>query len=215
VEELLKSRVGVKLDVPFDPVKLFSRKADVSRENIQSLKSFPGNKYVSDAEFFGKEYDCKILEKECPAEKELFFCKGAQVMMITNDPKNRWVNGTMGIVRNTNPLRVQLSDGKTITVEMHKWERTAAKVHPKTKAVKTEVVATMRQYPFKLAYAATIHKSQGLTLDYVEADLSNCFSTGQAYVALSRVKTLNGLTLIGFNKNSIKTDSKVKKFYKL
>jgi len=79
--------------------------------------------------------------------------------------------------------------------------------------ISTQTVATMEQYPFKLAYATTIHKSQGLTLDYIDIDLTNCFAPGQAYVALSRAKTLEGLRLRGWNTASIKADPRVIGFY--
>lgn len=215
IEDILNSRVNVKLAVPLDPVKLFSRKLDVANENIQCLKKLPGVKYASDAEFEGTDYDCDILSRESPAEKELFFGVGAQVMMLNNDSSNRWVNGTMGIIRGTNPVRVQLSDGKTVMVELYKWERTNIRVNPLNEKIEVKVVATMKQYPFKLAYATTIHKSQGLTLDYVDIDLSDCFTSGQAYVALSRCKQLSGLSLRGFNKRSIIVDDAVKRFYEI
>ena len=214
VADLLESRVDINLQIPMEPVKLFSHKENVSNENISCLKKLSGEKYVSEAEFDGKEFDIKILEKECPAEKNLYFCKGAQVMMLTNHPNGYWVNGTMGIIDETNPVSIRLSNGRTITAPLHKWERTQPKVDSKGN-ITNPVVATMEQYPFKLAYATTIHKSQGLTLDYIDIDLSNCFAPGQAYVALSRAKTLEGLRLRGWNKNSIKTDKRVSKFYGL
>jgi ATP-dependent DNA helicase PIF1 len=212
---MLGSRVGVKLNIPMSPVKLFSHKVDVARENIECLKKLPGEKLLSEAEFSGKDYDCDILKKECPAEDKLYFCKDAQVIMLTNDPSGRWVNGTMGIIRNTNPVKVQLSSGTMVEVPMHTWERNILKIDPKTKTTKTVKVATMQQYPFALAWASSIHKSQGLTIDYVDIDLAKCFAPGQAYVALSRVKTLEGLTLRDWNKNSIKVDPRVLKFYNL
>lgn len=211
VLNLLNSRVGIKLNIPMEPIKLFSRRIDVKKENINCLKQLSGTKYISDAEFKGKEYYIKILSSECPADKELFFCKNAQVMMITNNNKE-WVNGTMGIIKETNPLKIRLSSGQTVKVEKNTWNKISFKIDSKGN-IKEEVVASMTQYPFKLAYATTIHKSMGLTLDYVDVDLSNCFTSGQAYVALSRCKELNGLTLRGFNKNSFKTNKTIKKFY--
>jgi len=211
-QALLGSRLNANLQIPMEPVKLFSHKDTVQTENIECLKKLPGDKLVSTAEFEGKEYDTKILEKECPAETDLYFGKDAQIMMLTNDPAGRWVNGTMGIIKETDPLKVRLSSGETVVMNPHKWERVEHKVMPNG-TISTQTVATMTQYPFKLAYATTIHKSQGLTLDYIDIDLTNCFAPGQAYVALSRAKTLEGLRLRGWSTNSIKADPRVVKFY--
>lgn len=209
--KLLESRYKAKLEIPFEPVKLFSLKGNVNSENIACLKKLPGDKILSTAEFYGKEYDIGVLKKECPAEEKLYFGVGAQVIMLTNT--DRWVNGTMGIIKEINPLKIKLSTGETIVAAQHKWERVNYTVD-KDKKVASKVVAEMHQYPFKLGYASTIHKSQGLTLDYVDIDLSNCFAAGQAYVALSRAKTLEGLTLRGWNSDSIKADLRVIDFYK-
>ncbi|MFA5024250.1 MAG: AAA family ATPase [Patescibacteria group bacterium] len=213
IEDMFNSRVGVDLKIPMSPVKLFSHKVDVNKENMDCLQKLPGEKYVSEAEFEGKDYDVGILSKECPAEKSLYFCKGAQVMMLTNDPAGRWVNGTLGIIRSCSPLCVQLSNNLTVSVAMHGWERCVPYLDKSNGTIRSQTVAKMRQYPIALAWSSSIHKSQGLSLDYVEADLSKCFSPGQAYVALSRVKTLEGLKLVGWNKKSIFADERVKKFY--
>lgn len=212
IRELMKGRVGVDLKIPMEPVKMFSHKNTVQTENIECLKKLPEDKILSTADFEGKKYDVDILEKECPAESKLYFCKDAQIMMLTNDSAGRWVNGTMGIIKNVDPVRIKLSTGETVTINTHKWERTIHKVMPNN-TISTGIVATMTQYPFKLSWATTIHRSQGLTLDYVDLDLTKCFAPGQAYVALSRAKTLEGLRLRSWNDNSIKTDPRVKKFY--
>jgi len=212
IRDMLQSRLGIDLNIPIEPVKLFAHKETVSAENIACLKKLPGDKLVSTADFTGKEYHVKILEKECPAETDLYFGKDAQVMMLTNEPTGLWVNGTMGIIKNTSPLEIRLSSGVTVGVGLHTWEKIEHKVMPNG-TVSAQTVATMSQYPFKLAYSSTIHKSQGLTLDYIDIDLNNCFAPGQAYVALSRAKTLEGLRLRAWNKASIKADNKVKIFY--
>lgn len=214
VEDLFKSRLNVNLNISMEPVKLFSHKKTANVENIECLKGIHEDKILSTAEFTGKPYDTNILKKECPAEDKLYFCKGAQVMMLTNNPKSNWVNGTLGIIVNTSPVQIRMSNGIVRTIEPHKWERIAYKADTKGN-MKAHSVATMTQYPFKLAWASTIHKSQSLTLDYVDIDLSQCFTPGQAYVALSRAKTLEGLRLRGWNTNSIKVDPVVKKFYKI
>jgi len=214
INDLFLSRLNIDLNIPMEPVKLFAHKSTTQKENLECLKKLPDDKILSTADFMGKDYDIQILEKECPAESKLYFCNGSQVMMLTNHINNIWVNGTMGIIKSVDPVRIKLSSGITVEVGPHKWERV---IH-KTKqdgTILTEKVATMEQYPFKLAYATTIHKSMGLTLDYIDIDLTNCFAPGQAYVALSRAKTFDGLRLRGWNKNVIKADPIVKKFYKV
>lgn len=210
---LLDSRVQANLQIPVSPVKMLTHKVDVARENLECLKKLPGDKFCSEAEFEGKEYDVNVLRKECPADEKLYFCKGAQVMMLTNDTQDRWVNGSMGIIESVNPVKVKLVTGRTIEVPLHKWEKVVHVV--KKDKVEAKKVASMEQYPFKLAYATTIHKSQGLTLDYIDVDLSRCFATGQAYVALSRGRTIEGITIRDWNPKNIKTDSKVLNFYGL
>ena len=214
VRELMEGRLGIDLKIIMEPVKMFSHKGTVQTENIACLKKLPGDKILSTADFEGKQYDVEILEKECPAESKLYFCKNAQVMMLTNDPTNRWVNGMMGIIENVDPVKIKLSTGEIIEVKPHKWERTIHKVMPNN-TISTGVVASMSQYPFKLAWASTIHKSQSITLDYIDVDLSNCFVPGQAYVALSRAKTLEGLKLRGWNEKAVFADKNVLQFYGL
>ncbi len=212
IDKLFSSRVGANLNVPLQPLKLFSHKDDVSVENINCLKQLPGDKMCSTAEFEGKEYDINILKKECPAEVDLYFGKNAQVMMLTNDPKGNWVNGTMGIIKDLSPLAIKFSSGATFEITPFTWERSVPRVKF-DKSIYNEVVAKMTQYPFRLSWSSTLHKCQGLTLDYVELDLSRSFACGQSYVGLSRVKTIEGLTLRSWNKSSIKTDKKVREFY--
>lgn len=213
---LMTGRVNKKFESDIKPIKLFSHKADVAEENLNCLKALGEDVLLSEAEYEGKEYDIKVLEKECPAEDRLLFCEGAQVMMLTNDPEGRWVNGSMGIVTSIDPIAIKLDNG-IINPPTFTWERKVNKTR-KIKGknvVEQRVVAKMTQYPFKLAYATTIHKSQGLTLDYVDLDISKCFAPGQAYVALSRVRSIEGLILRGWNKNVIKADNAVKSFYRI
>jgi len=213
IEDMLNSRVGADLKIPMNPVKLYPHKVDVSKENMECLKKLNGTKYVSEAEFEGKKYDTDILKKECPAESSLYFCVGAQVMMINNDKERKWVNGTLGIIRCCDPLQIELSTNNIVSVDLHTWERCVPYLDKATGEIKRQCTGKMRQYPFSLAWSSSIHRSQGLTLDYIETDLSKCFSPGQAYTALSRVKALSGLKLLGWNKQSIFADERVKKFY--
>lgn len=211
IDKIMRSRINKKFDADIKPIKLFPYKVDVTAENKSCLVAIKEPKYVSKAIYTGKPVDVEVLKKDIPAEDNLYFCKDAQIMMLTNDPTDRWVNGELGIIIKADPIVIKLANGRIVEPELYKWERVIHKLI--LGKWKQEVVATMTQYPFKLGYSVTIHKSQGLTLDYVETDLSKCFTAGQAYVALSRVKTLDGLTLKGWNKKSIITDKKVLSFY--
>ena len=135
-----------------------------------------------------------------PAEKELVFKTGAQIMMLTNDPQDRWVNGTLARVAGhrikdgEQRVTVELPRGDRVEVGPHTWEVTRPVVE--AGALRHEVVGTYTQLPFRLAWAITIHKSQGQTLERVVVDLSGgTFADGQLYVALSRCTSLNGLVL--------------------
>lgn len=212
--DLFNSRLNAKLEGGFDPVRIFPHRKTAHGENMRRLKSLPASKMMSEAEYTGRDRDIESLKKECPAEDNLYFCLDAQVMMLTNDIHGKWVNGSMGTIEaideDGNPT-IKLSNGKTIAMEYHSWERVRHVV--KKGKVETKVLATMKQFPFKLAYASTIHKSQGLTLDYVDMDLSQCFTHGQAYVALSRARDIGGLTLRGWNPKGITANPNVLKFY--
>ena len=129
---------------------------------------------------------------------ELKLKEGAQVMFTRNDPSRRWVNGTIGIVSrlSKDEICVTLKDGKEYEVEKTTWEHNKYRYDRTTKKVEKEVAGSFTQYPLTLAWAITIHKSQGLTFDKMILDLSRgVFSDGQLYVALSRVRSLSGLFL--------------------
>lgn len=195
-----------------NPVRLFPLKIDVARENFEQLKSLNQKLFVSEASYKGKEYDIEILKKECPAEDKLYFCKNAQIVMLTNDFEGRWVNGSIGIIQTTDPLVIKLYNGNTIRPAENTWERVEYKVDINNK-LEAHTIAEMEQLPFKLSWAVSTHKSQGSTLDCVDVDLESTFAYGQAYVALSRVKTLKGLRIRGWSKEVVKVDPMVKEFY--
>lgn len=137
---------------------------------------------------------------DLPAEKELVFKTGAQIMMLTNDPQDRWVNGTLARVAGhrikdgEQRVTVELPRGEKVEVGPHTWEITRPVVEAGT--LRHDVVGTYTQLPFRLAWAITIHKSQGQTLERVVVDLSGgTFADGQLYVALSRCTSLDGLVL--------------------
>ncbi|WP_300425359.1 AAA family ATPase [uncultured Hyphomonas sp.] len=136
-------------------------------------------------------------EKAYPTEADLELKEGARVMLIKNDPEGRWVNGTLATVAGFSGTRVIVEiDDHVYEIEPTAWEKYRYELDPETKKVKREVVGTFKQMPLRLAYAVTIHKAQGLTLDKVFVDFdSGMFAHGQAYVAFSRARSLDGLSI--------------------
>lgn len=153
-----------------------------------------------------------------PTDAVLRFKVGAQIMMLTNDPSDRWVNGTLARVTKTRvvdgerEVDIELNDGSVLTVPPYTWEVTQPVVEGTT--LRREVVGTYTQLPFKLAWAITIHKSQGQTLDRLVVDLTGgVFATGQVYVALSRATTMAGLVLKRpVEPRHLRTDRRVARF---
>ena len=139
-----------------------------------------------------------VDDERLPAPLQLALKPGAQVMFLRNDPERRWVNGTLGIVKSVEKGRVvvRLDDGATYEVEPVEWQDIRYTLDEETREIVDEVVGTYEQLPLMPAWAVTIHKAQGLTLDKVLVDLGRgAFAEGQVYVALSRCQTLDGLSL--------------------
>ncbi|KQY55362.1 AAA family ATPase [Aeromicrobium sp. Root495] len=153
-----------------------------------------------------------------PTDAVLRFKVGAQVMMLTNDPSDRWVNGTLAritatrVIDGEREVDVETDDGSVFTVPPYTWEVTRPVVEGST--LRREVVGTYTQLPFKLAWAITIHKSQGQTLDRLVVDLTGgVFATGQVYVALSRATSMAGLVLRRpVEPRHLRTDRRVARF---
>jgi len=162
--------------------------------NKIKLKNLPSREYIFNAEITG-EFPENIL----PAEKELVLKKGAQVMFLKNDTEGRqYFNGKIGTVieLDWNSIKVYCKeDQKNIIVKKSEWQNIRFKVDPETREIKEEVLGSFIQYPLRLAWAITIHKSQGLTFDKVIINAERAFAAGQVYVALSRCTSLEGLVL--------------------
>lgn len=143
---------------------------------------------------------------------------GAQVMFLMNDKDKQWVNGTIGKIvgLKKNQILVEIENGTICDVGKVKWENPKYIFNEETRKIEREVVGTFRQYPLKLAWAITIHKSQGLTFEKVIVDFgTGTFADGQAYVALSRVTSLNGLKLKrNIKRSDISVNKEVRKFFK-
>ena len=140
----------------------------------------------------------KYEEKRFPVDMTLRLKVGAQVMFTRNDAQKRWVNGTIGTVTKLSKDEIQVTtdDGSSYVVPCCSWESFSYEYDREAKKVKKELMGTFTQYPLRLAWAITVHKSQGMTFDKLHLDLSKgMFAAGQLYVALSRVRSLGGLFL--------------------
>ena len=163
----------------------------------------------------------KIEEDKLPSPMHLTLKVGARVMFTKNDEQGRrWVNGTLGAVRELGEGSIRVEpvggpQGMVYDVSPATWEKHKYYYDPETDEVKSEVVARYTQYPLMLAWAVTIHKSQGRTLDKVLIDLGwGSFAPGQVYVALSRCRSIEGIRLARpIRKSDIKCDPRVKRFY--
>ncbi|NLA65393.1 MAG: AAA family ATPase [Leucobacter sp.] len=181
---------------PADALTLATTNATVARINASRLAHIKGDPLRAVAEINGE-----FRENTYPADEVLELKAGAQVMFLRNDSDGRWVNGTIGVVsRVTGTVWVEVTDAdgetKEYEVEPTTWERYRYRYDAETKKLEKEVVAEFEQFPLRLAWAVTVHKSQGHTYDQAIVDLGpRAFTAGQTYVALSRVRSLDGLYL--------------------
>jgi len=191
--EELNERVNV--EIPDDGfVTLAGTNATVSAINHEKLAQLEGTERKYEAMVSGS-----IAESSFPTEKILKLKVGAQVMMLKNDQKKpaRWVNGTLGVITQltANVIRVNI-DGVEHSVNKETWEKIQYYYDHEEEKLEKEAVSSFTQFPMRLAWAITIHKSQGQTYESVAIDLSGgAFAHGQTYVALSRCKNLDGLYL--------------------
>jgi len=194
-EVILKSLVSTRTAVEASEthVVLTPNNANANRINQARL-----NALSTEPKKFEADVQGQFEERTFPTEADLVLKEGARVMLIRNDPEGRWVNGSLGTVQgfSTKGVLVELENGRAYTIEPAAWEKYRYDLNTETKTVKREVVGTFKQMPLRLAYAVTIHKAQGLTLDKVFIDFdSGMFAHGQAYVAFSRARTLEGLEI--------------------
>jgi len=201
-KKLLKDRLNKKTLTELEPTRLYTHNSDVDDINFAELTKLPGNEVQYHMDDSGKDFIVEALKKSCLAPETLRLKVGARVMCVKNSPDLGYVNGTLGIVvscaRDRDPI-IKLSSGREITLSRASWS-----IEEEGK-----VKAELTQYPLRLAWAITVHKSQGMSLDAVEVDLSKSFEKGMGYVALSRVRTLEGLTLLGINELALQVDEEV------
>lgn len=191
---LLNERVtqATGLDASSTHVVLTPTNQAAHQINAARLASLPGQARPYNGRTEG-EFDPRLF----PTEDPLLLKPGARVMMIRNDPSGRWVNGTMGEVDSLEDGAAFVRVGEDVhRVEPAAWERHRYAYDAAKKSIERDVVGAFKQLPLRLAWAMTVHKSQGLTLDKVYIDFSRgMFAHGQAYVALSRARSLEGLRL--------------------
>ena len=172
-----------------------SRKYRAEQINDEMLNRIDGTTTVVKSKEQGE-----LNENDLPAPRELRVKEDAKVMFIKNDPEGRWVNGTIGVVidcSDKNKKVIKVKVGKEVfKVKREEWNKVRYVYDEYNDEMEEEVVSSFKQFPLKLGWAVTIHKAQGLTLDSCSVDLGEgAFATGQAYVALSRCKTLDSLNL--------------------
>lgn len=211
----------VNPDKSGQPIITLTPYKDVAdKHNEQQLAEIPAQQYTFIGRFDGK-FDKKgknkteLSDDALPAPKTINLKVGAQVMFTRNDKQQRWVNGTIGTVTAlaSGTIKVQIGD-KTYEVDQAVWESYEYKFDEVNKRITQEPTGSYTQYPLKLAWAITIHKSQGLTFDKMILNLSRrTFAAGQLYVALSRVRSLQGLYLTRPIKlDDIKKDDEIIRF---
>ncbi|MBC7438379.1 MAG: helix-turn-helix domain-containing protein, partial [Flavobacterium sp.] len=191
-------------------ITLTTHNAKADNINVQALQDLEGKSVKYVPEIVG-DFPDKIF----PVDETLQLKIGAQVMFVKNDLSfdKKYFNGKMGVVKSlsSNEILVYFpEENKTIEVEKYEWSNIKYSVNANTKEIDEEVLGTFVHYPIKLAWAITVHKSQGLTFDKAALDVSQVFLPGQAYVALSRLRSLNGLILLSpLRMNGIASDQDV------
>ena len=189
--------------VPKGAPKLFSHNVDVDRVNNEMLAKLPGEPQLFVMSSHGLDKLVPILKKGCLSPENLCLKIGAAVMFTKNDQRGRFVNGTLGIVEGFDKYSeypvVKIRNGRRIEVEPTDW----------IVEENSRVRARITQLPLRLAWAITVHKSQGMSLDEAVMDLSSVFEFGQGYVALSRVRRFSGLYLLGWNERAFQVHPEI------
>ncbi len=201
--EIVQDRKVSLQKISPNTLRLFSHNADVDRVNNEMLERIQSPKKVFAMSAVGHEILVAILKKGCMSPETLILKPGAQVMCTKNNQKLGFVNGTIGELvgfqNGTQYPIIKTRDEKQIVIEPMEW---VVEENGKIKA-------SISQFPLRLAWAITVHKSQGMSLDEAVVDLSGVFEYGQGYVALSRVRTLAGLYLLGWNERAFQVHPEI------
>ena len=204
--------VGSTSHFPLDSdgtIRLTTHNATANRYNEECMDALEGVRFSFRAQVTGT-----FPESSYPAEEKLVLKKGCQVMFLKNDSQgSRYYNGKLGIVSaiDGQHIRVRgIDDGEETEVESDVWTNARYVIDKDTKEIREEIEGEFRQYPLRLAWAITVHKSQGLTFDRAVLDVNAAFAAGQVYVALSRCRSLEGLVLTApLLPSSVRTDALV------
>ena len=193
----LNQRVGRDIDTSGMSITLSTRRDTVDYINQQKLEELPDETVMFEGVVTGE-----FPENSLPTPKELELKCGAQILFIRNDKEHRWVNGTLGIIigfdinEGRETIYVHTDDEEDVIVEREVWSNVKYSFNEQEKKIEEHEIGTYTQFPLRLAWAITVHKSQGLTFKHVKIDFTGgAFAGGQTYVALSRCTSLEGISL--------------------
>ena len=215
LDSILGSRVGARLPNSNNPIKVFCKNVDIDVYNGRQYQLLNSPEKTFVCRDTGNPELGKNFDRTCPAPAILRLKVGARVLLLVNvATEEGLVNGAVGTVAGfgiLGPL-VKFDNGVSAAIEINKWEMKEQELDLSGK-MRYKVIATRSQIPLKLAWATSVHRLQGATLDAANIDLSGAFEHGQHYVALSRVKTLEGLCLTPFDPKRIKAHPECVEFY--
>ncbi len=205
IEESHYTLLNEQTDIAYEgiePTRLYTHNADVDAVNATKLAALPGRARTYTMSGRGSKPLLEVLVKNCLSPETLTLKEDAMVMCTKNNFEAGYVNGTLARVTafdaGGQPI-IETMEGRKIVMETTTWDVIED----------GKMRASIEQYPLRLAWAITVHKSQGMSLDAAEVDLSRAFVYGQGYVALSRVRTLGGLKVLGMHPNALQVDPKV------
>lgn len=202
--DIFRMRYKNKLNSNFVITKLYTHNLDVDKINNDELDKLAGKIMTHKSTAKGSKQNIEKIFKSSLVQEEVKLKKEAAVIFIKNNYEEGYINGTLGKVidfeKETGLPIVEILDGRKIIVTPEEWL---------LEDDKGKIKAIVKQLPLKLAWALTVHKSQGMTLDAAEIDLSKTFEIGQGYVALSRIKSIEGLRLMGLNDIALRVDELV------
>ncbi len=211
LNEFVQPTFDLKKQAGYITLTTHNAKADTI--NLEALEELKNKTYTYYPELVGD-----FPEKIFPLEAKMTLKVGAQIIFIKNDLsfEKHFFNGKMGVIQSLSPNEIFVhfpEENKTIEVEKYEWQNIKYTVDENTKEIQEQILGTYTQYPIKLAWAITVHKSQGLTFDRAVLDVSRVFLPGQAYVALSRLRSLEGLILLNpIQMNGLQNDVDVMEY---